>query len=94
MELTRKKILVLLSEAQEEDTVVIVNTLIDSDFTQGRMSDIVGMIAEFISLQYCVLSKDRDPTSLRAIELSPAESMDEIKKAQEFIGLLPPTHAI
>ena len=77
----QKQILVLLSEAQEEDLVVLVNTLVKGDQSPHLMQDIVDARNELLTSGCCTMAAERDPVTLRLVELPFRESVDLLSQS-------------
>jgi hypothetical protein len=81
----KKQILVVLSEAQEEDLVVLINTLVKGDQSPRLMRDIVDATRELILSGSCVMAEQRHTVTLRLVEMPVRESVSLLSQSQESI---------
>jgi hypothetical protein len=81
----KKQILVVLSEAQEEDLVVLINTLVKGDQSSRLMRDIIDATRQLILSGSCVMAEQRDSVTFRLVEMPVRESVSLLSQSQESI---------
>jgi hypothetical protein len=77
----QKKMLVLLSEAEEEDLLVLINTVAKGDRSTQRMRAIVDAAKGLLTCGCCVMSERRNISTLRLVPLALRESSDLLSRS-------------
>jgi hypothetical protein len=82
---SQKQMLVLLSEAHEEDLLSLVNTILKSSSAE-RLQTVVNAIRGLLVFGHCLIATYRDPVSRHWVPLPERDSLDRLTEAIAYMS--------